>query len=133
MNTQSAGPGNHERDGLDVIPTFHWCQVKTANPHFCAHNRQLQSVQDVFATIASDVAVPLRAPFEILGRGSRLRQYYIRKLLLLVCGKDDRVEQLVSHFEIVDPLGTCKLRDTAGIVHLHNLRRIADTRTDRRE
>src|SRR6516164_1303233 len=36
MNTQSAGPGNHERDGLDVIPTFHWCQVKTANPHFCA-------------------------------------------------------------------------------------------------
>ena len=31
MNTQSAGPGNHERDGLDVIPTFHWCQVKTAN------------------------------------------------------------------------------------------------------
>ena len=42
--------------------------------------------------------------FEIYGRADRLRQYYIRKFLLVLCGYDDRVIPLVSYFEIVVPL-----------------------------
>ena len=71
--------------------------------------------------------------FKILGRGIRSRSYRIRKLLLLFCSKDDRVEHFVSHFEIAVFLGACKRRNTAGIIHLHNLRRIADTRIERWE
>ena len=44
--------------------------------------------------------------FEILGRGLRLRQHHIRKLLLSFYGKAEVVEQLGSHFEIVVPFAT---------------------------